>query len=259
MMNILVVMGSPRKGKTFTAVRKIEAYMQTLGDVTFDYLWLKDANLGHCKGCHACIFYGEEKCPLRDDQAAIAARMQAADGLILASPVYCQHVSYLMKTYIDHLTYLWHRPRFFGKFAMPVATGGGQFKETLGYLEQNARAWGFSCVKGVGAPHLDALVPRMKTRVEREMELAARRFYTAVQSKKVPAPSLFQLIWFRMWRLNAMACKDSNPADFNYWNNNGWFQQDYYTPNPISALPKLIANAMGKVLQRIMRSTYVGY
>ena len=52
-MKILVIMGSPRKGETYNAVRKVETAMQALGNVEFDYLWLKDANLGQCRGCHA--------------------------------------------------------------------------------------------------------------------------------------------------------------------------------------------------------------
>jgi multimeric flavodoxin WrbA len=258
-MKILVVIGSPHKGKTYDAVKKIQAHMQARGNVEFDTLWLKEAQLGPCTGCHACIFRGEEKCPLRDDRAAIEARMMAADGLILASPVYCQQVTYLMKIYFDHFAFLWHRPRFFGKYAMPIATGGGQFKETLAYMEQNARAWGYSTIKGAGAPHMDALVPKMRANVERDLEKAADRFYSALTSKKTPAPSLFQLVWFRMWRINARACKDSNPADFNYWNENGWFQQDYYTGTPVGLFQRIFGGLMEKVLKRVMRSVYVGY
>ena len=45
--------------------------MKSLGEVEFEYLFLKDAKLRPCLGCYACMALGEDKCPLRDDRAAI--------------------------------------------------------------------------------------------------------------------------------------------------------------------------------------------
>jgi multimeric flavodoxin WrbA len=227
--------------------------------VEFDYLWLKEANLGQCSGCHACIRFGEEKCPLKDDRAAIEARMLAADGLILATPVYAMQVSYLMKTFIDHFSYLWHRPRFFGKFAMGLASGGGQFKETLGYLKLNAQSWGFTWVTGLGAPHADALVPKARQNYERSVEKTARRFYQAVERKRIPAPGLYDLIRFRVWRVNATACKEFIPADFKHWTEKGWFERDYYSGVKVGPVKRGASRLMEGVIRSFLRSVYVGY
>jgi multimeric flavodoxin WrbA len=54
-MKILTIMGSPRKGNTYRAVRRIEENMKAMGDVEFEYLWLKDAGLAECKGCTVCF------------------------------------------------------------------------------------------------------------------------------------------------------------------------------------------------------------
>lgn len=145
-MKILAIMGSPRKGDSFRVTQMIEERMKKLGEVEFEYLFLKEANLGNCTGCHNCILTGEEKCPLRDDRDWIKGKMEEADGIIFVSPVYAQNVTALMKNLIDHFSYLYHRPCFFGKKAMGLAAGGGQFKETLGYLRQNCQAWGFDYV-----------------------------------------------------------------------------------------------------------------
>lgn len=258
-MKILIVMGSPRKVGTWKAVQKVQAAMQQLGPVEFDVLWLKDANLQPCLGCHACIKRGESKCPLKEDLAGIQARMLAADGVIFATPVYSQQVSALLKTMIDHFSYLWHRPRFFGKFSMAVATGGGQFKETLGYIKQNTHAWGFTFASQVGVPHLEALTPRMGKKVEAEIVQAAQRFYRAVESGRAPAPSLFDLMWFRMWRINARANKADNPTDFAYFTEKGWFEQEYYTQQRINPLLKPILPLLEKLILSTLRSVYVGY
>jgi len=258
-MKILVVMGSPRNGEGYKAVQALEASMRALGEVEFDYLWLKDVNFGVCRGCEACIRFGEERCPLKDDRAAVEARMMAADGIILVTPVYSRHVSYLMKTFIDHLSYLYHRPRFFNKFAMGLATGGGEFKATLNYLKISAEAWGFNWVTQLGVAHPDSLVPKMRARLERDITRTAQKFYRAVQSNQIPAPSLGKLIWFRMWRINSVACRGYIPADFNHWANSGWYQQDYYSDAHIGWVNRVIARGVEKLMRRIFRGVYVGY
>ena len=83
-MKILAIIGSPRgKGSGYKIVRMIEDQDEIPGEVEFEYLFLKDAKLGTCLGCYACMALGEDKCPLRDDRAAIEGKMLAADGVIL--------------------------------------------------------------------------------------------------------------------------------------------------------------------------------
>lgn len=259
MQTILVIMGSPRKGNTYKAVRRIEELMSAMGAVTFEYLWLKDVNYGQCRGCHICITHGEQKCPLKDDLLAVEARLAAADGIIIATPVYSQQVSYLVKIMIDRYSYMWHRPRLFGKFVLGVATGSGQFNSTLAYLKECVEAWGCTWVAGLGVPHVEALAPKMRARIEKETVKTARRFFQALQERRSPAPSLPRLLWFRMWRINARACRESNPTDFHYWTEKGWFEQDYYTGEPVSAVKRLAANLIEPLIVRVMRSMYVRY
>ena len=83
-MKIIVIMGSPKgKGSGYEIVKKIEDRMRSMGAVEFSYLFLKDANLKPCTGCYTCMAKGEDKCPLKDDRAAIEQRLLAADGVIL--------------------------------------------------------------------------------------------------------------------------------------------------------------------------------
>lgn len=268
-MKILVLMGSPRKGESYAVVRKVEERMQAAhaaaaqnnpqDRLEFEYLWLKEIHFGQCLGCHACIRFGEEKCPLRDDRPAVLARMLAADGLIITTPVYALQVSYLVKILFDGYCFLWHRPRFFGKFVMGVASGGGQFKETLGYIKQNVKAWGATYVTGIGAPHPDALVPKRRKALEQSIDTAARHFYTTVRLGHMPKPSLFDLTWFRMWRLNALAGKSFTPRDLAYWSEKGWMERDYFTPTPLNPLQRAFGWGMEKLLRAFMRSVYMGY
>ena len=97
-MKVLVIMGSPRKGNTYRAAKRIEDAMRSHGDVGFEYLMLGDVALAPCRGCMACLEWGEEHCPVRDDAPAVREKLQDADGVIFASPVYGLAVTGQMKT-----------------------------------------------------------------------------------------------------------------------------------------------------------------
>ncbi|CAJ37081.1 NAD(P)H-dependent oxidoreductase [Methanocella arvoryzae] len=60
-MKIIAIMGSPKgKGSGYKVVRMVEERMKRKGEVDFDYVFLKDANLQLCKGCFACVTKGKE-------------------------------------------------------------------------------------------------------------------------------------------------------------------------------------------------------
>ena len=258
-MKVLVILGSPRKGESYSVMQKVEAQMKALGEVEFDYLWLRDIKFRQCTGCHVCIQRSEQKCPFRSDVADIETRMHAADGLIIVTPVYTQQVSYLVKILFDRFAYIWHRPRFFGKFAMGIAAGGGQAGPALNYIKENTHCWGYTYVTGISAQHPEALQPKMRAKLEHTIEKASRKFYETVKKGEHPAPSLFDLIWFRMWRMNARAVADSAPVDLNYWTEKGWLTSDYFTNKPVGLLKHAFGQVMEGLLGRFMRSVYKGY
>jgi multimeric flavodoxin WrbA len=99
-------------------------------------------NILLCRGCRACFDHGEEACPLHDDLPLIRSRMDDADALILASPVYVDDVSGLVKNWMDRLAYLSHRPAMGGKYAFTVATvGGGPAGHTLRTMNTALLTW----------------------------------------------------------------------------------------------------------------------
>ena len=44
-MKIIAIMGSPHKGNTLELTQRVEERLKTLGDMDFEYLHLKDADL----------------------------------------------------------------------------------------------------------------------------------------------------------------------------------------------------------------------
>jgi multimeric flavodoxin WrbA len=258
-VKILAIMGSPRKGESYAATKLVEQKMKDLGNVEFKYLFLKDVQLENCLGCHNCILVGEEKCPHKDARDIIREKIVDADGVIFVTPVHSQNVSVLMKNFLDHFAYLWHRPCFFHKKALVIASGGGQFKETLSALKQSSKAWGFDFVQKLGVPHLDSLTPGFRQKVDKKIEGAARAFHEAVLAQQVSRPKLGDLIWFRMWRMTAIACKDSNPTDFRHWTGKGWISSQYYYETKINPFSNMVSSFIGQLTKIFMRKVYKGY
>jgi multimeric flavodoxin WrbA len=123
-MKILTIMGSPHNGNTLEKIKKIENKLIGYDDVEFEVINLKDIELKPCKGCFICFIKGDNSCPIKDDKSEIFKKMDEADGVIFASPVYSMHVSYHMKLFIDRFSCTFHRPRYFGKYAISVAVPG---------------------------------------------------------------------------------------------------------------------------------------
>lgn len=162
-MRILVIMGSPRKGNTYLAAKKIEESMRSMGNVEFEYLMLKDAGLSQCSGCFVCLSKSENHCPHKDSAPIIEQKMQAADGVIFATPVYGMNVSALLKTFVDRFSYIFHRPRFFDKKALLLSTTGAVgLKEVLDYLKLIAGIWGFEVTNSVGLVTPPIQLPKKK-------------------------------------------------------------------------------------------------
>ncbi len=132
-------------------VKQFEHRLKELGDIDFEYVFLKDADLKECRGCGACLEKGEEFCPLKDEKTDIFQKMVYADRVIFASPVYSLQVTALLKNRLDRLAYVFHRPCFFHKTFMPIVTQGVYGVEgVLKYLDKVARFWGFKPCPGLG-------------------------------------------------------------------------------------------------------------
>lgn len=66
-------------------------------------------------------------------------------------------------------------------------------------------------------------------------------------------------MWFRMWRITALACKESNPVDYNYWSKKGWYGSNYYTNTKVGIIKNLIADISGNLMKIILRRVYKDY
>jgi multimeric flavodoxin WrbA len=95
---VVAVLGSPRRrGNTATLVEAALDELEAAG-CDCSRIVLAEKQVEFCSGHTFC---GERACPHDDDMADILAQVYAADGLILATPIYYENVSGQMKTFID--------------------------------------------------------------------------------------------------------------------------------------------------------------
>ncbi|WP_245618689.1 flavodoxin family protein [Methanogenium cariaci] len=123
-MKILAINASPR-GKKSNTLRLVEAALTGAADAggaDTEFLDLCESDIGYCTACGICYQTGE--CPIQDDYAGILSKMQAADGLIIGTPVYINAVTAQLKTLLDRMADVIHCQAFAGKYGIVVTTGG---------------------------------------------------------------------------------------------------------------------------------------
>jgi multimeric flavodoxin WrbA len=261
-VKILAIMGSPHRGNSTDIVGKIEKRLKTYNDVDFEYILLKDMDIKPCRGCFLCFMKGKDKCPLKDDVKAIAAKMDEADGVIFSTPVYSMHVSYLLKTFIDRISYNFHRPRYFGKYSMNVVvTGNMGMKETLKYLKGLSLCWGFELTGELGfymAPKNTTI--RVFKKNKDNLEAETDKFYRAIKEKKKRRLTFVDYIMFHSTRAIFSKTGELSPTDYKYYKENGWFDKkkkfffDNIRHNPVkSALAGFMGFMMGKQLEKSLK------
>ena len=223
-MKVLVIMGSPRKGNTFHAAEQIREILKSHGTLEFEYLWLRDENLGFCRGCFTCIAKGEENGPVKDSAPAVEQKLRDADGVIFASPVYGMNVSGHFKVFVDRFSYIFHRPRFFKKKALLLSTTGAIGNdEVLRYLRLVAQLWGFEVVGEAGLITPPGKIPEYRKQENTEIcKKAGALFHAGLTSPARKSPSLRDVIVFHAQRRSFGELQEQAPFDYKYWKDQGW-------------------------------------
>lgn len=102
-MKVLILNGSPRvNGNTSVAVREMEKVFAENG-VETETVQVGMKNIRGCIACGQCSQLG--KCVFDDAVNEIAPKLQASDGLVIASPVYYASANPTLIALLDRLYY----------------------------------------------------------------------------------------------------------------------------------------------------------
>ncbi len=260
MIRILALIGSHRKqGNTARIVGLIETRLRALAaqhgmQLEFGTLFLGDLDLRPCMGCRRCFDRGEDSCPLADDVPLVRAGLDAADAVVLASPVYVNDVGGLMKTLLDRLAYLSHRPAMGGKYALPLATaGGGSAGHALRTMNAAILTWGYHRAGRIGL-RLGALAsPDEILGSLSAVDTAATGLFRAVMERKALNPSFLSLMAFGIQQL-AWRRWRSESFDRSWWQTRGWLASgcSYYLPHRASPVKVGLARLAARGVARFV-------
>lgn len=106
MKKVLILSGSPRKGGNSDLLcdEFLRGAREAGNDV--EKVFLGSKNIGYCKACYYCKNH-DGACAIKDDMAEILDKMQAADVIVMASPVYFYSIDAQMKAVIDRCVARW--------------------------------------------------------------------------------------------------------------------------------------------------------
>lgn len=104
--NVLIISGSPRKGGNSDLL--CDEFMKGAidGGNEAEKIFLRDKKVAPCNACYYCTQSGGQ-CAIKDDMAEILDKMQAADVIVMSSPVYFYSIDAQMKALIDRCVARW--------------------------------------------------------------------------------------------------------------------------------------------------------
>lgn len=235
------------------ALRK-EAEAQRL-DLEIDRLSLSREAVQPCRGCRLCFDRGEEFCPNRDGVLSLQKKLESADAVVAASPVYVEDVNGIMKTWIDRMAFNCHRPAFCGKCAAVLTTSGnGSSGHAASTLANALGAWGFRVVaRGKFRMGAQMEPEQAAASFQARLDRIASKLLKAIFRQPEQSPSLSSLIAFRIqqatFRRSAPRTKDRL-----FWEERGWLGKGAvcFSGKRPGAAKVLFAGLIGFVVRKLI-------
>lgn len=263
-MKYLVINGSPHRGNTWKIVKVAMEHLKEIDEACeFKEVHLSEAGLPFCTGCSNCFRLGYEKCPHANQMKPILNAMEEADGIIVASTTFFMRETGLLKNFMDHLTYLMHRPQFFTKKALVITTVGG--------VGGRAAAKGIAAfLKGIGFNRCyrismqsiswNAFQPDVKAK--NKVRKSASKFTKDVLSKKMHFQDTGLIIPYNIFRgmsTHYISGTEYETEDGTFWTEPSRRDRGYDSRIPLLPHQILVAclfYTIGKVAGKKMIVTY---
>jgi len=222
---IVAVNGSPHVGIGNTS-QMIEMLRPTLAQegVDLELIQLADLDIQYCTGCGFCMEKG--KCWINDDHRLATEKLLAAQGIILASPVYFFSVTGQMKTFLDRSLAFGHKPRSTWKpgLAISVSAGLGE-TDVASYLGFVLRTFGAFPVGTLTAMAVQPGGFWGKEAVEARAEDLAHDLARAIkENRRYPATDR-DLRYYQYMGNLVQSQKDTvTKHDFHHWQEQGLYR-----------------------------------
>ena len=156
--------------------------------------------------------------------------MEDADGVIFATPTHTRHVSALMKKFMDKFGYIAHRPYFFDKYAMFIATCKG-FGADLAtdYMSSNIGQYGFNVVSSLNL--FISTKSEAETQYTKNQAIQAfKKFISAIEKGEKFKPKLGDLVYFHIFKAISELNQKEGIADYEYYKDKTGYYYDVKVP-----------------------------
>jgi multimeric flavodoxin WrbA/putative sterol carrier protein len=204
-MKILAINGSPRgaRGNTDVLVQAFLSGARDAGAET-DTVYVADLEIRHCTGCFSCWTRTPGVCVHDDDMPELLMRVRRSNVAVLASPLYGNMVTGMMKACLDRMLPLSHpamvkagdqhgHPARYddGTFRIVVISNAGfpepsQFdglKATFGQLDRGPRSRLAGMICCAAGPMLT--IPGMQDRVQWYLDATVRAGREVVERGRI--------------------------------------------------------------------------
>ena len=223
-MRVLIISGTAHKGSDYNIGRMTAEKLAKPEEI--DEVFLPRDFDEFCCGCTNCFTKGEDTCPHYGKLRPITELIDAADVLILTSPVYVYHCTGQMKALLDHYGWRWmaHRPeeKMFRKQAVVISTAAGAgVKSAMKDMADSCFFWGipktYKLGRPVAATDWESVKPKVKESIGKKADSIAKKILK--RQGNVPVP-LKTKAFFKIMSL--MQRNGWNKADMDYWKAKGW-------------------------------------
>lgn len=136
--NIVIISTSPRKGGNSETLADAFLRGAEEGGNSVEKVCLYDKTIGYCKGCLSC--QKNKKCFIQDDGNAILEKMQRADCIVFATPIYFYEMCGQMKTLLDRTNLLFATDYAFREIYL-LATAAENAKSAVDGAMKGLQGW----------------------------------------------------------------------------------------------------------------------
>lgn len=251
-MKVLVIIGSLRKSNTYKTVKKIEEYHKKNSEIEYEYIFLKDIDFQQCRGCFACISYGENRCPIKDDRDLIINKIESSDGVILASPNYVMNVPWITKNFIDRFAYIMHRPKYFNQYFMILITSGSYMGAKQACKALEVMASGGKVVNKLIVYNSPGMNKHKINKQEKKIIKEAKSFSNKLSRKKTHRPPFGFLVWFSVFKASSSENRSQSQADYEFYKD-----KDYFIDIPLNFFQRITISFFTGFFRKLIRMGFV--
>lgn len=218
MKKILIVLSGRKKDSITRQVAEMfidKVKQNAHEELSVEYIVLKNVNVQHCIGCEQCFNTGS--CVMKnDDMPGILDKMLEADSIFIATPVYLNHITGELKSFLDRMAFWTHLFRLRGKYGgVIVTTSNSGSEDVITYLKGIYNSLG---IKFICAAKYIAIKGTIS-----DIERAAHEYCEHINSdERFIVPSEMEYS-FKAYRTSMKKGLYSN-KEREYWKNNHMLQ-----------------------------------